>query len=97
MADIAARVVEVDAEDTVAARRALLEDAAVLSVAQLGTRLHVLLDPATAHARRALCRAACVTPAWPAQAIVVAASLEDVFVAATGFRRTQPRGGAGRA
>ena len=50
MADIAARVVEVTAEDTVAARRALLEDPAVLSVAQLGTRLHVLLDPATTNA-----------------------------------------------
>ena len=57
MADIPARVVEVEAEDTVTARRALLEDPAVLSVAQLGTRLHVLLDPATADPAGALCRA----------------------------------------
>jgi ABC-2 type transport system ATP-binding protein len=59
----------------------------VLSVAQLGTRLHVLLDPATADpagrcAERL--RAAGVT----GHATTVAASLEDVFVAATGFRRT---------
>ena len=43
MSDIPAAVVEVEAADTGAARRALLEDPAVLSVAQLGTRLHVLL------------------------------------------------------
>lgn len=87
MTDIPARVVEVEAADTVAARRALLEDPAVLSVAQLGTRLHVLLEPATADAAQRCAdrlRAANV----PAQASVVAASLEDVFVAATGFRRT---------
>ena len=31
----------------VAARRALIADESVLSVAQLGTRLHVLIDPTT--------------------------------------------------
>ncbi len=87
MRDIAAHVVEVEADDTVAARRALVDDPAVLSVAQLGTRLHVLLrpdtvDPATRCADRL--RDADV----PAQVAAVGASLEDVFVAATGFRRS---------
>jgi ABC-2 type transport system ATP-binding protein len=87
MAAIPAAVVEVEADDTVGARRALVADEAVLSVAQLGTRLHVLLRPDTAHpadrcAERL--REAQVT----GQATIVGASLEDVFVAATGFRRT---------
>jgi ABC-2 type transport system ATP-binding protein len=87
MAEIPAHVVEVEADDTVAARHALLGDEAVLSVAQLGTRLHVLLRPETADAAdrcAARLRAAGVT----AHAAAVGASLEDVFVAATGFRRT---------
>ena len=87
MADIPARVVEVETEDTVTARRALLEDSAVLSVAQLGTRLHVLLDPATADpAGRCADRLRAANVAGHAAS--VAASLEDVFVASTGFRRT---------
>ena len=87
MADIPARVVEVETEDTVTARRALLEDPAVLSVAQLGTRLHVLLDPATADpAGRCADRLRAGNVAGHAAS--VAASLEDVFVASTGFRRT---------
>ncbi|HEX9207167.1 MAG TPA: ABC transporter ATP-binding protein [Steroidobacteraceae bacterium] len=87
MADIPAHVVEVDADDTVTARRVLLEDPVVLSVAQLGTRLHVLLDPATASAaERCADRLRSANVAGKAQA--VAASLEDVFVASTGFSRT---------
>ena len=67
--------------------RALVADAAVRSVAQLGTRLHALLDPAApAPAERVerLLRGAGVA----AQVALVPASLEDVFVAATGFRRS---------
>jgi ABC-2 type transport system ATP-binding protein len=86
MSDIPAAVVEVEAADTSAARRALLQDPAVLSVAQLGTRLHVLLDPATgepaARTLRLLREASVV-----ASTELVRASLEDVFVAATGFGR----------
>jgi ABC-2 type transport system ATP-binding protein len=92
-AEIPAAVVQVDAEDTVAARRTLTSDGAVLSVAQLGTRLRVLLRPDTAQpAERCatLLRDAHVT----GQATIVAASLEDVFVAATGFRRTAHAGPA---
>jgi ABC-2 type transport system ATP-binding protein len=88
MTDIAAKVVEVEAIDTAAARHALLADPAVLSVAQLGTRLHVLLDPAQpepADRIAARLRAAGVD----GEATLVRASLEDVFVAATGFGRAQ--------
>jgi ABC-2 type transport system ATP-binding protein len=94
MRDIPAHVVEIEADDTVAARGALLDDAAVLSVAQLGTRLHVLLRPETAEpAQRVAARLREANVA--ARAAIVAASLEDVFVAATGFRRTSHVAGNG--
>jgi ABC-2 type transport system ATP-binding protein len=86
MAEIPAAVVEVEAADTVAARRALVADESVLSVAQLGTRLHVLIDPATPEPEnRVLQRLRAASVA--AQSTLVRASLEDVFVAATGFGR----------
>jgi ABC-2 type transport system ATP-binding protein len=91
MQDIPASVVEVEAEDTVAARRTLLEDSAVLSVAQLGTRLHVLLDPQTVDAADR-CAARLRAAGVAARTTLVEASLEDVFVAATGFRRSTHRG-----
>jgi ABC-2 type transport system ATP-binding protein len=85
MREIPAAVVEIEADDTAAARAALHEDRSVRSVAQLGTRLHALLDPGTPepgpHVARRLSHAGVV-----AQVQEVAASLEDVFVAATGFR-----------
>jgi ABC-2 type transport system ATP-binding protein len=85
MRDIPAAVVEIETDDTVAARRALQADTAVRSVAQLGTRLHVLLDPAAADPA-ARCAAGLRAAGVAAQVAVVSASLEDVFVAATGFR-----------
>jgi ABC-2 type transport system ATP-binding protein len=94
MRDIPAEVVEVETADTVAARQALLAQPTVLSVAQLGTRLHVLLQPGTEDpAGRSL---ACLQAAGvEAVATEVGASLEDVFVAATGFRRTTQVSSAG--
>jgi ABC-2 type transport system ATP-binding protein len=86
MREIPAAVVEIETADTVAARRALLADPAVLSVAQLGTRLHVLLDLATADPA-ARCTQLLQAASVPSQVAVVRASLEDVFVAATGFGR----------
>jgi ABC-2 type transport system ATP-binding protein len=86
MRDIAAHVVEVEADDTVAARRTLLEDPAVLSVAQLGTRLHVLLRPDTTEPA-ARCAARLQAAQVAARTTPIGASLEDVFVAATGFQR----------
>jgi ABC-2 type transport system ATP-binding protein len=91
MADIAATVVEVESDDTVAAREALQADAAVFSIAQLGTRLHVLLDPSAA-APESRIAAQFAAAGVVARATRVPASLEDVFVAATGFRRTQHAG-----
>jgi ABC-2 type transport system ATP-binding protein len=82
MDDIDAAVIEVEAEDTGGAREALSRLAEVKSVAQLGTRLHALLDRATrdpeAMARTALERAGVA-----AKVELTRASLEDVFVAAT--------------
>jgi len=85
MRDIPAAVVEIEADDTAAARAALHDDSNVRSIAQLGTRLHALLDPDTLEpgprVERRLKDAGVV-----AQVHEVAASLEDVFVVATGFR-----------
>jgi ABC-2 type transport system ATP-binding protein len=87
MATIDASVVEVETDQIRGARAALESLAGLMSVAQLGTRLHVLMDPQLddpAGRIRALLTAADVT----ARIEQVPASLEDVFVAAT---RTQPR------
>jgi ABC-2 type transport system ATP-binding protein len=90
MADIPAAVIEIEADETAAARAALVADDAVRSVAQLGTRLHALLDPAVPDpAGRVTERLRAASVA--AQVTRVHASLEDVFVAATGFGRA-PRG-----
>jgi ABC-2 type transport system ATP-binding protein len=83
MRGIAARVVEVEAQDAAGARRALLDDAALLGSTQLGLRLRVLLRPEVAdpagHVARRLDAAGVA-----AQVVEVVASLEDVFVMATG-------------
>jgi ABC-2 type transport system ATP-binding protein len=86
MAGIAASVIEIETEHAGPARAALVADEAVRSVAQLGTRLHALLDPSVEQpARRveARLRAAELS----VHVTQVPASLEDVFVAATGFGR----------
>jgi ABC-2 type transport system ATP-binding protein len=85
MRDIAAAVVEIETDDVPAARGALADDPQIRSIAQLGTRLHALLDrdspDAAEHVTRRLAAAGAV-----AQVQAVPASLEDVFVASTGFR-----------
>lgn len=84
MDNIDARVVAVEAGDLRRARLALESHEAVRSVTQLGTRLHVLLDPN-------LERPGDRVRAWLGGAGLEAtvretgASLEDVFVAATRF------------
>jgi len=85
MRDIPAAVIEVEARDTVAARRALAGDEAIRSVAQLGLRLHVLLDPGVASPEERV-RQRLQAASVEARVETVGASLEDVFVAATGFR-----------
>jgi len=83
MRDIDAAVIEVETARPREARQALERNAAVRSVAQIGTRLHVLLD-------RALSEPEAAVTAWLGAAGLegvverVGATLEDVFVAATG-------------
>jgi ABC-2 type transport system ATP-binding protein len=84
MDSIAAQVLEVEVPDTRAARRALQGQPFVKSVAQLGMRLHVLLDPSLSEARDSV-QALLATQGIQALVQEVRASLEDVFVAATGF------------
>ena len=83
---IGAQVIEVEAVDTRAVRRILQGQPFVRSVTQLGTRLHALLDPELADARG---RVQALLANEHVDALVegVRASLEDVFVAATGFGR----------
>jgi ABC-2 type transport system ATP-binding protein len=81
---IDATVVEIEAPEPRAARHALDDQAVVKSVAQLGTRLHALLDrsvPDAVARVQELLRAKGID----ARVDIVRASLEDVFVAATGF------------
>ena len=85
MRAIPASVIEIEAADVAAARTALAGDESVLSVAQLGLRLHALIDPAV-EAPEQRVRARLAATGTVAQVERVGASLEDVFVAATGFR-----------
>jgi ABC-2 type transport system ATP-binding protein len=82
MASIDAIVVEIEAEEIRAARNALSTLPAVLSVAQLGTRLHALVEP-DAIEPDALLRRALAAAGVAARVELAQASLEDVFVAAT--------------
>ena len=84
MTGIDATVVEIEAEDPRAARHALDGQSLVRSVAQLGTRLHALLDPKATDAVAQIERLLAAKHV-EARVEVVDASLEDVFVAATGF------------
>jgi len=84
-ARIGAIVLEVETEEMRAARAALAGMQGLWSVAQLGTRLHALIDPAIADPAGAV-RAALSHSGVDARVEVAEASLEDVFVAATAER-----------
>jgi ABC-2 type transport system ATP-binding protein len=84
MDSIDATVIEIDAADVRAARHALDGQAFVKSVAQLGTRLHALLARELENPQ-ARVRALLEERHVQATVELVHASLEDVFVAATGF------------
>jgi ABC-2 type transport system ATP-binding protein len=86
---IDATVIEIEAADLLAARRALARVPQVRSVAQLGHRLHVLLSRDAPEPERQIADA--LAPDCPdARVERVGASLEDVFVAATRLRRGLP-------
>ena len=82
MADMAATVVEVQAEDYRQIRAALRALPEVLSVAQIGERLRVLLYRETA-APDSVVRDALQQAGVVADVGIVKPSLEDVFVTAT--------------
>ncbi len=80
--EIEATVIEVEADDSRAARRRLEDLSSVRSVAQLGTRLHALVDPELVDPAAVLgstLRGAGIT----ATVRIAEANLEDVFVSAT--------------
>jgi len=90
MRDVPAAVVEVECAEPQRARRLLLEDRAVLHIAQLGMRLHALLQPEVDGPEQRLAgrlRDAGID----AGTRLIRASLEDVFVMAT---TPDGRGGA---
>lgn len=84
MRDIAAQVYEVEVGEPRRAGAVIADLAGVLSVAQLGSRLHVLVEPERADAA-AMLNAALAQAGMGAEVERVAPNLEDVFVAATGF------------
>ena len=93
MRNVPTAVVEVQAGDLSGVRAALAGEGSIRSIAQLGTRLRVLVDravPDPAAMVRALLQQARVQ----AEVSSVDASLEDVFVAATGFRSSTAPVGA---
>jgi ABC-2 type transport system ATP-binding protein len=84
MDDIAATVIEIEVADIRGARRALDDQPFVRSIAQLGTRLHALLDLSLSDPQERV-RALLKERGIEGTVERVRASLEDVFVAATGF------------
>ncbi len=83
MRGITGAVVEVLVEDSLQARRLLEPLPEVLSLTQLGTRLRVLADNAPGVDPAIRLRQRLAAAGLPAEVEGVAASLEDVFVAAT--------------
>lgn len=79
MADLGAHVVEIESPQPRLARERLLELPSVWHVAQLGSRLHALIDPAEADPLSSLEHLL-----GDASFALVAPNLEDVFVMATG-------------
>ncbi len=85
MRNIDATVIEVTGPDLMALRETLTGTRGVWNLTQLGSRLHVLLDPSTENPV-ALIEAALARSGLQSHVAVAEAGLEDVFVAATGRR-----------
>jgi ABC-2 type transport system ATP-binding protein len=95
MDEIDASVIEIEAADIRGARHALDDLPYVKSIAQLGTRLHALIDRGVERPEQNV-RTILEQHRVDASVERVRASLEDVFVAATGYASedqpaTQPR------
>lgn len=80
--DLPASVVEVEGQDSRALRSTLIELDTVISCAQLGTRLHVLVKPEVDEPQQVVSNHL-AAKGLVASASRVGASLEDVFVMAT--------------
>jgi len=89
MRDIGATVIEVHCDLARAARHALESLSPVRSVTQLGARLHALVDPTLSEPVRVV-ESHLADAGLSARAELTAASLEDVFVAATRMRTGAP-------
>jgi ABC-2 type transport system ATP-binding protein len=89
MREIDATILEIETEDVRAARATLDTITEVQSVAQLGARLHALVDRGLADPAVRV-RAAFADHGIGAEVRVTSASLEDVFVAATRSRPEAP-------
>ncbi|GAB4202259.1 MAG: ABC transporter ATP-binding protein [Wenzhouxiangellaceae bacterium] len=83
---IPAQVFEIECNDTRQARGVLTQVSGILSVAQLGTRLHALAQPESENMDECL-RQTLQKHGIQAEVSTAQASLEDVFVAATGFQK----------
>jgi ABC-2 type transport system ATP-binding protein len=83
MRDLAYDVVEIEAPDPVPVRSALRDYPGLRSLAQLGLRLHALLDPQPGEVAAEHVRAHLAGQGVQAQVRAAPASLEDVFVGAT--------------
>ncbi|MGQ0834798.1 MAG: ABC transporter ATP-binding protein [Gammaproteobacteria bacterium] len=90
MRELPLHVIEVQGPDSDAIRAVLRERSEVVSVAQLGLRLHVLIDRSVSEPVE-LVRSALSNRAVPAEVNETRANLEDVFVAATQPRAPQER------
>ncbi|MDP6377012.1 MAG: ABC transporter ATP-binding protein [Pseudomonadales bacterium] len=82
MADMLASVVEVEGENLRQVREVLIVNEAVIDVAQLGSRLHVLVDPREERSADFVAEAIDAN-GLSAESKLISPSLEDVFVMAT--------------
>ncbi len=91
MREIQATIIEIETKRSREARLCLEQLEEVRSVAQLGTRLHAIVDPSLGTPELVL-RTTLEKVGIPATVTIVQANLEDVFVEAT--RRTDEHSGA---